>query len=264
MNTLDDKWNNGDPYELFMGRWSKLIAPKFLNWLRLPICSKWLEVGCGTGALTEAIYQNCEPAHLTSIDPSSEFLIKAKQRLKDKGNFLIGTAIDLPVEDDYVDIIVSGLALNFFPNLEGALTEMKRVTKPDGTIAAYVWDYSGRMDMLRFFWNAAILVNPQAVDLDEGVRFPICNMGTLKKTFQNVGLSQIEVATFDIDMQFEDFGDYWNPFLGGQGPASAYLDSLSKNLQEELKEKIYAQLPIEADGSIQLLGRALAIKGKNK
>lgn len=142
MNKVNDKWNDGDPYEYFMGRWSNILAPKFLNWLHFPDSSQWLEIGCGTGALSEAILHFCEPTNLTSIDPSEEFIKKAKKRVKNNGRILVRTASDLPFENDYPDMIVSGLVLNFFLDIERALSEMKRVLKTNGTIAAYVWNYS--------------------------------------------------------------------------------------------------------------------------
>ncbi len=263
MNKLKDKWDSGDPYEYFMGRWSKLMAPEFLDWLNLPSQLTWLEIGCGTGALSEVIMQYCEPSHLISIDPSEGFIAKAKERLQNKGEFLIGDVADIPFDDDKFDIIASGLALNFFPNLASALAEMKRVSKPNATIAAYVWDYSGRINLLRYFWDAVILVDSQSGDLDEGVRFPICNENNLENAFQQAGLFEIEVTTLDIITQFKDFEDYWNPFLGGEGPAPSYLASLPEKIKDELREKVYDNLPVEPDGSIKLLGRAIAIKGKS-
>jgi ubiquinone/menaquinone biosynthesis C-methylase UbiE len=262
MNKLKDSWDNGDPYEYFMGRWSKLMAPEFLNWLNLPSSFTWLEIGCGTGALSEAILKYCEPSHLTCVDPSEDFLAKAKERLNNKGEFLVGNATEIPAADDSIDTVVSGLALNFFPDLEGALTEMKRITKPKGTIAAYVWDYSDRIDLLRYFWDAAILIDQKSRELDEGVRFPICDPDNLENAFQRTGMHEVEVTKLDITTHFKNFDDYWNPFLGGQGPAPSYLSSLPENLQEELRKKIFNKLPFEPDGSIELLGRAIAIKGK--
>jgi len=262
MNKLKDTWDSGDSYEYFMGRWSKLLAPEFLNWLDLPSSSTWLEVGCGTGALSEAIVQRCEPSHLTCVDPSENFLAKSKERLNNKGKFLIGDATEIPAGDDSIDIVVSGLALNFFPDLETALAEMKRISKPGGTIAAYVWDYAGRMDLLRYFWDAAISLDSSVLELDEGVRFPICNQDKLKNAFQQAALSEVEVTKLDIITHFKNFDDYWNPFLGGQGPAPTYLESLTENQQQELKKTIKDKLLFEPDGSIKLLGRAIAIKGK--
>ena len=160
-------------------------------------------------------------------------------------------------------MVVSGLALNFSPDLDGALSEMKRISKPGGLIAAYVWDYSDRMDLLRYFWDAATLLDPKSIELDEGIRFPICNTAKLKNAFQQTGLKEVEVTTLDIKTLFKDFDDYWNPFLGGQEPAPTYLTSISKNLQEKLKKEINNNLPFEPDGSIKLLARAISVKGKS-
>src|SRR5215470_1853913 len=148
MNQAADAWNEGDPYEYFMGRWSRIIAPLFLSWLNLPKGLSWLDIGSGTGALSEAIYKQCKPDFLTCVDPSVEFLQKTKERIPGKVEFVVGTASSIPIPNASIDIAVSGLALNFFPEITAALAEMKRVVKLDGTIAAYVWDYSDRMDFL--------------------------------------------------------------------------------------------------------------------
>jgi len=257
----NDRWNSGDLYEYFMGRWSKLIAPEFLNWLNLSYSFSWLDLGCGTGALSEAIYLQRKPASLLSIDPSSEFLEKAKERLSDKIDFAIGNASSIPQTDDKFDVVVSGLALNFFPDLNSAFSEIKRVLKTNGIMAAYVWDYAGRMDFLRLFWDSASEVNPNAKKYDEGVRFPICNIDNLKNTFLQAGLTNIEATYLDVYTVFENFEDYWNPFLGGQGPAPTYLASLADDLQTEIKNILIKKLPVESDGSIKLLARAIAVRG---
>ncbi len=258
---MKDKWNDGSPYEYFMGRWSKLMAPVFLKWLNMPPQLSCLEVGCGTGALSEAIYEYSKPKQFCGIDPSNGFITKAKERLHDKGTFIVGNVIDLPFENATYDFVVSGLALNFFPNLEHALSEMKRVARPNGTIAAYVWDYSGRMEMLRYFWDTAISIDPASRHLDEGIRFPICNSTNLENAFQLSGLKEIKVKELDILTVFKNFEDYWNPFLGAQGPAPSYLASLSKDLQSEIKNDVYNKLPKEPNGEIRLVGRAIVIKG---
>jgi ubiquinone/menaquinone biosynthesis C-methylase UbiE len=262
MNKIEDIWDSGNNYECFMGRWSKLMALEFLRWLNLPHNLRWLDIGCGTGALSEMIYKHSKPSQLTCIDPTADFLAQTKEKLNNRGEFFVGSANDIPKEDNSVDVVVSGLALNFFPELDSALTEMKRISIPGGLIAAYVWDYSDRMDLLRYFWDAVMLMDPNSRELDEGIRFPICNLDNLNNTFEKASLKEVEVTKLDIATRFEDFNDYWNPFLGGQGPAPGYLASLSKQSQEILKKEIYNNLPIEPDGSIELLCRAFAVKGK--
>lgn len=261
MATSQDKWNNSDPYEYFMGRWSKLMAPVFLNWLHLPNGLRWLDLGCGTGALCEAIFKNCHPLSLTAIDPSPEFLEKAKKKLPGTGNFSLGSASNIPERDDAFDVVVSGLAMNFFPDLEISLAEMKRVLKAGGTMAAYVWDYADRMDFLRIFWDTACEMDAGAKKLDEGVRFKLCNRMALEKAFRNSGLFNVETEFLDIETRFKDFDDYWAPFLGGQGPAPGYLASLDKMKQEEFRSAIQEKLPVQPDGSISLLARSIAVRG---
>lgn len=237
------------------------MAPVFLNWLQLPAGLHWLDLGCGTGALSEAIANNCRPGGLTGVEPSPEFLEKAKKKLSGRGNFLPGSATSIPAQDDAVDVVVSGLALNFFPDLDAALVEMQRVLKPGGTMAAYVWDYADRMDFLRIFWDTVLETDPGSKALDEGARFTICNRMELEKAFSGIGLAKVETAFLDIETVFASFDDYWTPFLGGQGPAPGYLASLDQPKLEAFNIAIQKKLPIEADGSIRLLARAIGVKG---
>jgi ubiquinone/menaquinone biosynthesis C-methylase UbiE len=244
-----------------MGRWSKLMAPVFLDWLNFPDNMNWLDIGCGTGALSEAIFSKCKPNYLCCVDPSDQFLEKAKGKNSFKAEFLVGDASEIPLTSDTVDVVVSGLALNFFPDLPRAFSEMKRVLKENGTIAAYVWDYADRMDFLRIFWDAAHETDGNAIRFDEGIRFPICNVENLKDAFEKAGLTNIETSYLDIDTVFKSFDDYWNPFMGGQGPAPGYLALLNNNLQNKIKNTLLKKLPIYQDGSITILARVIADRG---
>ena len=237
------------------------MAPLFLNWLNVPSHLSWLEIGCGTGALSEAICKYSEPANLSCIDPSLEFLEKTKEKLLHAANFDVGSASNIPKKDNSFDVVVSGLALNFFPDLDSSMAEMKRVVKITGTVAAYVWDYADRMDFLRIFWDAVSEVDPGSRNFDEGIRFPICNANRLAQTFETAGLRDVETSFLDQPTVFKNFEDYWNPFLGGQGPAGSYLVSLEKKRQDQLKSDLVKRLPIEEDGSIRLMARAIAVKG---
>lgn len=238
MNLKKDKWNDGDSYEYFMGRWSSLMAIKFLQWLQIPPGKCWLDIGCGTGALSEAIEKHMSPADLSAMDKSASYVKKAKQRILQNQNFKTGEVDHIPFDNQKFDVLVSGLALNFFPSIENALLEFKRVTKPGGVIGSYVWDYSNKMEFLRYFWDAAYQIDPSSKSLDEGIRFPLCSTENLVKAFTKAGITDIESSFLDIETIFKDFNDYWNPFLGGQGPAPSFLQSLPTNLQNELKDKI--------------------------
>ena len=257
-----DVWASGDAYEPYVGRWSRLVANQFLQWLAIPPGLDWLDVGCGTGALTQTILREADPARVVGVDPSAAFVAHAAAHVTDpRATFRIGDAQALPVSADEMNVSVAGLVINFVPDQRKAVAEMARVTKPGGTIAAYVWDYAGEMQMMRRFWDAAVALSPAAKELDEGIRFPVCRPEALQDLFRKAGLEQISSRAIDAPTIFKDFEDYWTPFLGGQAPAPAYCMSLSEHDRAALRERIRGSLPIRDDGSIHLIARAWAIKG---
>jgi len=228
----------------------------------VPEDQKWLDVGCGTGALTQTILGIASPRQVTGVDPSEGFVEFARGHILDKrASFVTGDARSLPGEDGSYDAAVSGLVLNFVPQPAQAAAEMARVTRSGGRVAAYVWDYADKMEMIRYFFDAAAALDQTAADLDEGVRFPLCKPEALDELFQSIGLAGVEVRAIDAPTHFRDFDDYWSPFLGGQGPAPGYAMSLSEEKRAELRELIRSRLPIEPDGSIRLIARAWAVKG---
>lgn len=257
-----DSWNRGDPYERYVGRWSRPVAEHFVDWLALPPSLRWLDVGCGTGALTAAIDAKCRPAQVTGIDPSEGFLAKARTRLEGKATFRVADAMAIPLAPAQVDVVVSGLVLNFVPDTAAGLAEMRRTAVAGGTIAAYVWDYAGKMELMRHFWDAAVALNAAVRELDEGLRFPLCHPEALQAAFRNAGLVAVQCVPIDIPIRFVDFDDYWSPFLGGQGPAPAYAMSLDDRARNALRDRIRDQLPAAADGSISLVARAWAVRGQ--
>ena len=258
---LADRWDQGDPYENYVGRWSRKIAPLFLSWLKIPANQRWLDIGCGTGALCEAIGKQCAPSSLIGVEPSSKYLEVASQNLHGSASFHLGSATSLPLADGSVDTVVSGLVLNFVPDPIAALSEMVRVAVDGATIAAYVWDYAQKMEIIRFFWDSAVELDPEAAKLDEGLRFPLCHPVALTEIFSSVGLHEVEVKSIEIPAQFENFNDFWLPFLGGQGPAPSYLLSLTEESRIRLRDRIREHLPISEDGSIVLTARAWAVRG---
>jgi SAM-dependent methyltransferase len=258
----DDRWERGDPYERYIGRWSRRIAPGFLTWLAAPPQRRWLDVGCGTGALAAAILEAAHPAALAGVEPSEGFLATAAQRLGPQVQLQRGNAAQMPCRDGSADVTVSGLVLNFTPDPAAALTEMVRVTAPGGTIAAYVWDYAEGMQLIRRFWDAALALDEKAVALDEARRFPLCRPEPLAMAFERAGLQRVRTAAIEIDTRFADFDDYWLPFLGGQGPAPSYVMGLDDAARLRLRERLRAQLPAQADGSIALTARAWAVRGE--
>ncbi len=258
-------WANGAAYEPYVGRWSRLVAGEFLQWLNVPEKSRWLDVGCGTGALSQTILNSAGPSSVRGIDHSEGYLEFAREQVRDeRARFEVGDAQSLPVESGAYQAVVCGLVLNFIPQPHRAVAEMARAASSKGVVAAYVWDYAGKMQLMRHFWNAAAALDPAAHDLDEGRRFPICQPAPLRELFQNAGLRDVEVRPVDIPTDFRDFDDYWSPFLGGQFPAPAYAASLSEERRAALRDRIKAGLPFALDGSIPLVARAWAVRGYRK
>jgi SAM-dependent methyltransferase len=260
-----DVWDAAQFYEPYVGRWSRLVAKELLTWLSIPPGKDWLDVGCGTGALTQTVLAHGYPKAIKSIDSSAGFLQYAKAKTDStRVSFAVGDAQSLPFGSASFDAVVSGLVLNFLPQPRRAVTEMVRVARPDGTVAAYVWDYAGKMELIRYFWDAAVALDSAAFELDEARRFAICQPTSLIKLFKDAGLEDVEFLKIDILTHFRDFDDYWSPFLGGQGPAPGYAMSLSEERREVLRERIRSSLPIAKDGSILLVARALAVRGHAK
>ena len=190
-----DTWDTGSVYEPYVGRWSRLIARQFLAWLGLDQGLRWMDIGCGTGALSFSILEYCNPVEVMGIDPSKGFLRHARETLlDDRVTFYPGSAEELPSAVDAFDAAVSGLVLNFLEDPEAGVREAMRVVAPGGTVAVYVWDYAEGMEMIRAFWDAAIKIDPAAADLDEGKRFGICQPDKLKALFESAGLSEVETT----------------------------------------------------------------------
>lgn len=255
-------WSSGAAYDGYVGRWSRLVAREFIDWLNVPADRTWLDVGCGTGALTQTILAQASPRYVISADRSNTYVDYLRQQISDaRFCFDVRDAQDLQYKDESYDVSVSGLMLNFVPEPQRAVTEMARVVKRNGVVALYVWDYADKMQLMRHFWDAAVELDPAARELDEGARFGICKPESLEKLFRDAGLQSVETRAIDAPAVFRDFDDYWMPFLGGQGPAASYAMSLSEERRTNLRERIRAQLPINSDGSIHLIARAWAVRG---
>lgn len=257
----EDKWAAGDLYEPYVGRWSRLVAREFVTWLSIPAQREWLDVGSGTGALAEVILEVADPRSVRGIDSSAGYVDYARRHVSSPAaSFEAGDAGSLPLDADCVDVAVSGLVLNFVADPAVMIAEMARVVRPDGLVAVYVWDYAGKMELMRYFWDAAVALDPGAPD--EGARFPVCAPTPLRDLFTRAGLEAVEVRSIDVPTLFRNFDDYWSPFLGGQGPAPGYAVSLGDERRAVLRDRIRSQLPISPDGTIDLVARAWAARGR--
>jgi len=256
-----DSWSSATSYEPYVGRWSRRVAAEFVPWLDRPPGARWLDVGCGTGALTEAVIAT-SPAEVVGVDPSPAFVSHAAAHVPDRrARFTVGDARTLPVPDGSFDVATSGLMLNFVPERNLALREMRRAVSPGGVVAAYVWDYRDGMQLMGHFWDAAIDLDPAARLDHEAVRFGFCRPDPLRSMFDRAGLGDVEVRPIVVPTVFRDFDDYWSPFLGGSGPAPAYAMSLDEGRRSALREALRERLPAEDDGSIHLTARAWAARG---
>lgn len=257
-----DRWDGGTAYDAFMGRWSRLVAGEFVVGLGMDDGLRWLDVGCGTGALLETVVERSAPSFAAGVDPSQEFVDEAASRLEGKAEVCLGDGERIPYEAESFDVVVSGLVLNFLPSPVDAIVEWTRVVDPRGTVSAYVWDYAEGMAFLRTFWDAAVDLDPAAKDLDEGRRFPICRPENLRDAFVDAGLSGVVTGAIEVRTTFRDFDDYWSPFLLGQGPAPAYVAGLTDGHRRRLAAYIAEMLAPERDGTIVLTARAWTVAGQ--
>jgi len=257
-----DAWASGDAYEPYVGRWSRAVARELVPWIAAAPALRWLDVGCGTGALTETILGAAAPGCVHAIDSSPAYVHFARRHVHDsRADFAVADARALPCPAYSADVIVSGLMLNFVPQPETAVAEMARVVRTGGVVAAYVWDYAERMQLIRYFWDAAVALDASAAVHDEGRRFSICRPAALEALFRGAGLHDVATRAIDVPTRFRDFDDCWQPFLGGQGPAPRYAMGLPEERRAALRERLRAEIPASADGSIDLVARAWAIRG---
>jgi SAM-dependent methyltransferase len=257
-----DAWSDAFAYESFIGRWSRLVAREFLRWLTVPPAGAWLDFGCGTGALSQTILAAQSPRLIVGCDPSATYVDFARSRTADpRAEFVVARLPDLPQVTGGFDAVVAGLVLNFLPVPAEGLAAMTARARPGGTLAAYVWDYAGEMELLRIFWDTAVALDAGAGELDEGNRFPLCRPDALRDLFQGAGLRDVAVRPIDVPTELRDFEDYWAPFQGGQGPAPGYVASLSPERRARLGDALRQRLPCSADGTIGLTARAWAAKG---
>ncbi len=260
---MSDRWLAGSAYEEFMGRWSRRLAPSFVSWLSIDRDVHWLDVGCGTGALTDAICVHAHPASVVGCDPAEALVEHARRRHVDpRVSFLVTGIGRLPTRLGGFESVTSAFALNFFPHPEAAIEEMQRVAAPGGLVSACVWDYADRMEFLRRFWDSAATVDRGARILDEARRFPICRPDTLEHSFRAGGLRRVAVQPIEITTRFASFADFWRPFLGATGPAPSYVAGLDADQRAALAEHLERSLPRQSDGSIDLIAGAWAVRGE--
>ena len=246
-----------------MGRWSRLVAHEFLKWLDAPSGLRWIDACCGSGVITEAIVECNAPASVAGVDVSAEQINFARQqRARPNVTFETADAMALPFPNASFDIAVCGLGLNYIPNPVKGLEEFCRVTRREGTVTVYVWDYVRGARFLREFWDAATAIDGEAAAFDQALRFPMCTEEGLRSIFEQAKLKELSLTALDVVTRFTSFDDYWEPLLTGQGSAPNYLATRDKKIQAEIRERLRTALPANAQGAIELPARAWAIRGR--
>jgi SAM-dependent methyltransferase len=255
-------WNDASGYERYVGHWSRAVAPRFLAWLALAPGLKWLDVACGTGALTSAILASYSPAEVVGLDASANYLASAQANCQDpRATFIACDACALSIPSASFDVSVSGLALNFIA-FDRSLAEQYRVVRLGGTIAAYVWDYAGEYEFARRFWDAALSIDPRAAAYDPGHRAGICHEHNLREALLGAGCNEIETCAFDDSGEFPSRQAYWHAFDGRQGSTSEYLSLLTDQERLRLQDAVLSAMPLS--GPVRLKVRAFAVKGVRK
>jgi SAM-dependent methyltransferase len=254
---------NAHAYERFMGRWSRLMAARLVDFANVPDEGQLLDIGSGTGALSSAIAQAKAKVRVVGIDASKEYVAYANSLnpARDRIRFEAGDAQQLHYPDATFHGTLSSLVFNFIPDRLKALNEACRVTQPGGHIAAAVWDYGGEMRMLRLFWDAAASFDDRARKLDEA-HMPLCRSGELADLWKQAGLKNVEEQPLQIEMRFDSFEDYWQPFLLGQGPAGEYAASVDSAALPRFRNELLRRMRLSGeDVGFVLPARAWAVRG---
>jgi|WetSurMetagenome_2_1015567.scaffolds.fasta_scaffold02962_5 SAM-dependent methyltransferase len=249
-------------YERFMGRWSRTLAPQLVRYADVRDGDRVLDVGSGTGALSAALIAAAPSGRVVGIDPAAAYVALARSRHGGPHvRFQIGDAQRMDFEDATFDRTLSLLVVNFVPDADSAVEEMKRVTRRGGTVAAAVWDYGEGMEMLRVFWDEAVAMTPASDSRDER-HMPFCHTGELAALWRKHGLQDVVEEALTIETPFTSFADYWAPFLEKQGPAGAHVAGLIEpernQLAARLRKRVLGDGP---DRAFALHARAWAVRG---
>lgn len=251
-------FDDGAEYDRFMGRWSRAAGPLFLDWIAVAPNSRWLDVGCGTGILTQLIADRCRPARICAIDPAPAQVARAQQH-QATATFQVADAVAVPYRDGTFDVVASALVMNFIADKARALDEMCRVARRGGTIAAFVWDFaterspSGPM-------RRGLRAAGGEVPAVPGTR--ASSLAALQRLFEGAGLESIATRTIEVGIDFPDFESYWLSQLPRQNPITRTIEGLDRGERERMRDLVRAELAPRLDGSCRVQARANAIKAR--
>jgi SAM-dependent methyltransferase len=256
-------FSTGSAYEQYMGRWSRVLAPAYIAFAGLSDHQQVLDVGTGTGAVASTLATMTASSEIVGVDPSAAFIRYASQNARSsRVRFEAGDAQSLQYGDAAFDHTMALLVMNFIPDHDKAIGEMRRVTRPGGVVSACVWDYDAGMESLRFFWDEAVALEPAAAARDER-NMKLSREGQLGALWRKAGLTDVREKALVIDQAFSSFGDYWAPFLTGTGPGGAYVASLDADGRARLEARLRKRLlGNRVDGAFTLKARAWCVRGE--
>jgi len=252
--------SDGAAYELFLGRWTKLLAPALLDFAELPLDGALLDVGTGTGSMAFAMAERWPSQRVIGIDMAEPYIDYARSQTSAPSPiFQIGDAAAL----DFNDGAFAGSTAQLVPDAAAAIAEMRRVTRPGGTVAAAVWDFRGGLVYQRMFWDTAAGIDPNAATTrDRLFSGKLALPDGLPNLFRDAGLAEVQPGSITIRMNYANFDDYWRPMLGGQGPVGTYVSALPHDTRQRIEGEVrMAYLSGSPDGERSLTATAWAVKG---
>lgn len=264
-NDLIFKASGAVGYERQMGRWSQRLAEPFLDFVGTSDDERVLDVGCGTGNLTFAICNRTKVRNACGIDFSPDFIDRAVELNSDpRIAFRVGDACALPYDDASFDRVLSQLVLQFVPDSDGAIAEMRRVARPGAIVAAATWDTRGSLVGMRQFFDTAAMIDPGADERRaRNYSRPLSRPGDLAAAWQKAGFVDLSDTMLPIRMDYESFDDYWTPITTGGGPVDDYCKSLDPEIRDKIRDAVQrAYLDGEPDGPRSYAAIAWAVKGK--
>lgn len=249
--------NPPEAYERYMGLWSRPLAETFADAVGVQPGDRALDVGCGTGALTSELARRLGADAVAAVDPSGPSVAACAAAVPE-ADVRIGGAETLPFADSSFDAALCQLVVNFMTDPAAGVSEMRRVTRHGGTVAACTWDYRDGMTMLRVFWDSAVAVDPAAPH--EGRTMPFCAAAELEELWRAVGLRDVRTDALVVARTYSDFDDFWEPFTFGVGPGGAYCVSLDPEQRDAVRRECFRQLGEPTD-PFELTARAWFVVG---
>jgi len=249
-------------YDRHIGRYGPALARELARAAGVRAGDRALDVGCGPGALTAELAARLGAGRVAAVDPSEPFVAACRERHPGV-EVVVAGAEALPFPAASFDHALAQLVVNFMADATQGVAELRRVTRPGGTVAAAVWDYGGEMTLLRRFWDAAVALDPAAAELDEGRSMRYCTEPELAALWSAAGLGEVRVRAAVVDAGYDGFDDLWRPLESGVAPSGAYVAQLARPEREALAAELRSRLGVgDGDAPFRLTARAWIATGR--